>query len=109
MPEGTLQGVEWQEVIDAWEPVNKFFDRFYKNKTQRAAITDIIKKAGKPQLLGVVKLLPKTNKISYFPNITTPVQLRDKWSALEDAFARKKGELIQKKKDEEHVDNFAKQ
>lgn len=93
VPAGTLRADEWQEVIDAWEPVNAFYLNFYKNKTQRQAIVDIVKKVGKEQLLKYIKVLPKTNKTAFFPNVTTPIQLRDKWSALEDALIKKKAEL----------------
>lgn len=90
VPAGTLRGEEWQEILDAFEPVNKFYVRFYKNKTQRQAIMDILKKSTKQQLLSVIKLLPQTNRKNFFPHIDTPIQLRDKWSALEDAFVRYK-------------------
>lgn len=101
VPIGTLQGVEWQEIIDSFKPVNPFYERFYKNKTQRQAITDIVKKCGKEKLLYVIKHLPITNKLNYFPNATTPIQLRDKWAQLEDAYIRRKREAEGK----DRVDN----
>lgn len=90
VPEGTLRGEEWQEIIDAFEPVNKFYTRFYKNKTQRQAIIDILKQATKNELISVIGLLSQTNQKNYFPHIDTPVKLRDKWSSLKDALIRYK-------------------
>ena len=48
--------------------------------------------------LVVEKTLPKTNTMQFFPTITTPVQLRDKWATLESAIKRKQGELQAKPK-----------
>lgn len=107
VPEGTLLGAEWNEIIDSFEPVNRFYARFYKNKTQRQAIVDILSKSTKIQLLKVIKLLPQTNKKNFFPQINTPVQLCEKWSALEDALIRYKQKGIDSMKiDTQTVDKF---
>lgn len=108
VPVGTLVGNEWNEIIDAFKPVNEFFEKFYANKTQRQAIVDIVKKVGKEKLLWVITHLVHTNKKSYFPVINTPVQLRDKWTALSDALIRYKGEQTTKKQSEQKVDKFGK-
>lgn len=105
-PKGVLQADEWQELIDAWKPVNKFYEKFYRNKTDRQAVLDILKKSNKEQYLKILKVLPETNKINYFPNITSPIHLRDKWASLEDAFVRYKNRKLDKKADTQEVDRF---
>lgn len=41
-----------------------------------------------------------TNKLPYFPTITTPIQLRDRWASLESAIYKKQSE--QKAKQEKY-------
>lgn len=107
VPEGTLTSQEWENLIDIWKPVDKFYTRFYRRKTDRGAIQEIVKNVGQKQYLMVVKMLSATNKINYFPKINTPCQLRDKWSALEDAWVRKKREMNGSDKvDNQQVDRF---
>lgn len=84
-------------IIDSFKEVNPSYNKWYKNKTQREAITRLIKTHSFEQVLKVITLLPKTNGMSYMPTITTPLQLEDKWSQLEIAFLRKKNEIQSKK------------
>jgi hypothetical protein len=63
----------------------------YGNKTQRQASEDLIATYGKERIESIIRdTLPKTNKIKFFPTITTPVQLRDKFIMLESAIIRYK-------------------
>lgn len=84
------------EVIDSFVVVNSNHSRWYANKTQRSAIEHLIKTHGKEQVIKVVNLLPKTNVLPYFPQITTPHQMAEKWDALSNALIRKKTELTEK-------------
>lgn len=108
VPSGMPTHTEWQEIIDAWKPVNEFYLKFYKNKTQRQALLDIIKKVGKEKMMWVIVRLNRTNKLTYFPVATTPIQLRDKWSSIENAYVKKKVELSggNIKPDTQQVDRF---
>jgi len=36
----------------------------------------------------IEKTIPKIRDLKYFPSITTPLQLFEKWSALENAIVR---------------------
>lgn len=84
-------------VIDIFEEVNPSFKKWYGNKTQRGAIDRLVVTHGLPKILQVVPWLKKTNGMSYFPTITTPLQLEDKWAGLESAFIRyKSGKNIKK-------------
>lgn len=85
------------EVIDSFEPVNPHFGRWYANKTQRGSIKRLLALHGLEKIKKVLALLPETNKRPFFPTITTPTQLEDKWSALEAQCLKKKQELLEKK------------
>ncbi len=84
-------------VIDSFKEVNSSFGKWYANKTQRSAIARLIKIHSLEKVLSVIKILQKSNRIPYFPVITTPIQLEDKWSSLESALIKKKVELEDKK------------
>jgi hypothetical protein len=77
-------------VIDAFKDVNKANVQWYKNTTQRAAVHRLIETYSLELTLKVVAMLRASNTRAYFPTITTPVQLEQKWSQLEAAFHRYK-------------------
>jgi phage replication O-like protein O len=84
------------EIIRAFEAIDPKNKTYYGNTTQRAACDFLLDEYGLDEVLKRIEVLGKTNKMPYFPTITTPVQLRDKWVQLHDAVARKKGELQSK-------------
>jgi phage replication O-like protein O len=78
-------------VIETFSKLNPACSRMYGNKTQRQASEDLIATYGKERIESIIRdTLPKTNKIKFFPTITTPVQLRDKFIMLESAIIRYK-------------------
>ena len=77
-------------IIDAFKEVNKAFTQWYKNTTQRAACHRLIESYSLELTIKVVAMLRQTNGRPYFPTITTPVQLEQKWSQLEAAWQRYK-------------------
>lgn len=77
-------------VIDSFEEINPSYKKWYGNKTQRGAIKRLIETHTLDRILKVVKLLPSIKGKQYFPTITTPLQLEDKWASLEGAFIRLK-------------------
>ena len=80
-------------LIKEFESLNPSCKRFYGNKTQRGACEFLIKTYGFERLKNIVNnTLPKTNKLSFFPVITTPLQLQDKWIALESAIIKYQSE-----------------
>ena len=79
------------EVIKLFETINPTCKTYYGNTTQRGAVDFLLNTHGFERVEKVVKeLLPVTNGMEFMPTITTPVQLRDKWSALEAAVKRQK-------------------
>lgn len=78
------------EVIDAFRDWNPTAKSWYKNKTQRKAIKNMIEEYGLQNVLDVIDILPQTNDMKYVPTITTPHQLWKKWERLKSALKSKK-------------------
>jgi phage replication O-like protein O len=80
-------------LIESFSKLNPACKRMYGNKTQRQACSDLIGTYGYERILSVIdNTLPKTNILQFFPTITTPLQLRDKWVLLESAIKRYQSE-----------------
>ena len=85
-------------VIKSFETLNPASKKFYGNTTQRKACQDLIDTYGLERVQSVVeKTLPKTNTIQYFPSITTPLQLFEKWATLESKIKQYQSEKITSK------------
>lgn len=69
-------------LIKLFEPVNPTYETLYKNKTQRSAIEALVKKFGEEKIRNTLIALPKIVIKKYAPQITTPLQLRDKLGSL---------------------------
>lgn len=75
---------EIAELIKSFEDINPACKSFYGRPPQREACRNLIASYGFLRVKGVIeKTLPKTNGLPFFPTITTPIQLCDKWAALE--------------------------
>jgi len=85
------------EIIKAFEEVDPKNKNYYGNTTQRKACDFLLDEYGLEEVKKRISVLPKTNRLSYFPTITTPVQLRDKWVQLQDTVERKRSEVNSKK------------
>lgn len=82
--EAETSSAEIPLLIKSFETLNPASKKFYGNTTQRKACQDLIDNYGLERVQSVVeKTLPKTNSIPYFPSITTPLQLFEKWATLE--------------------------
>lgn len=88
-----------QDIVDVIDKFsfNPSYRKWYGNKTQRQAIKRMIEIHSLDVVLRAVAILPKTNKMSYLPTVTTPVQLEDKWAQLAAGLEKKKVELTSKK------------
>ncbi len=74
------------EVLKLFEGINPACKKMYSNKTQRSACDFLIETYGFERVKTIIeKTLPKTNGMDYFPRITTPLKLQDKWVDLEVA------------------------
>ena len=80
-------------LIKSFEELNPASKRFYGNTTQREACQNLIDSYTFDRVKKVIEqTLPRTNKLQFFPVITTPVQLRDKWASLESAIQKYQSE-----------------
>ena len=82
------------EVIKLFESVDPKNKTFYGNKTQRCASQFLLDEYGFDEIKKRIEVLPKTNRMKYFPNITTPCQLRDKWVILDNQIQRHRSEQL---------------
>lgn len=73
-------------LLKSFESINPSIKRMYGNTTQRKACRFLIDTHSFERVTSVIeKTLPRTNGMQFFPTIATPVQLQDKWVALESA------------------------
>ncbi len=80
-------------LIKSFESLNPASKKFYGNTTQRKACQMLIHSYGLERVTNVIEnILPKSNTMKFFPVITTPVQLSDKWATLESAIHRYQAE-----------------
>lgn len=95
--EGTYkpQGAEIIRALESVDPKNK---TYYGNTTQREACDFLIENYTLQTVLDRIAVLTKTNGLPYFPTITSPIQLRDKWIQLQSAVQKKKTELSKPKR-----------
>jgi len=85
-------------LIKSFESLNPASKKFYGNTTQRKACRFLIDTYTLERVKTIVeKTLPKTNGLQFFPTITTPLQLQDKWVALESAVRKYQSEKITNK------------
>lgn len=80
------------ELIKAFEGVDPKNKTYYSNTTQREAAEFLIREYGFEEVVKRVGFLPKANKSNFFPHITSPYELKEKWMSLEDAVERKRQE-----------------
>lgn len=77
-----------KQFADDIDPKNKLY---YNNKTQRAAVQFLISEYSYEntlKMIASVKML--RDKIQYFPSISTPCEMRDKWGKAVDVINRLK-------------------
>jgi len=76
-------------LIKTFEAVNPACSTYYGNTTQRKACRFLVDTYGFDRVkLIVEKTLPQTNGKEFFPTITTPLQLQEKWATLESSVRR---------------------
>lgn len=76
-------------VFDMFIELNPAVKRMFGNTTQRKACKELIDIHGLERLKKIIlETLPRTNRLQYFPIITTPLQLLDKFTTLESAIIK---------------------
>ncbi len=84
-------------LIDSFEEVNPAYKKWYARPPQREAARRLIETHGLERLQWVIKMLPNSNQRPYFPTITTPLQLEDRWAQLEAAWGKEKNKGLSSK------------
>ena len=80
-------------LIEKFSVLNPACKRMYGNTTQRKACKLLIETYGVERIIKIIEnTLPKTNGLQYFPTITTPLQLQDKFITLESAIRKYQSE-----------------
>ncbi len=86
-------------LLDMFSLMNPAVKKMYGNKTQRKACRELIDTYGLERVKKIISdTLPKTNGLQFFPTITTPLQLQDKYTALESAIRKYQAEKLTTKK-----------
>jgi hypothetical protein len=80
--ETSFAGKEINDLIDLFKSVNPSYKKFFGNKTQRSAVERLLLAIGREKLEGAIKILERTNQMTFAPVITTPLQLEDKLAQL---------------------------
>ena len=70
------------EIIKLFEPINPNYEDWYRNKTQRKAVAELIERIGLEKLTRLVKALPSITSQKTAPRITTPYELKRDWAKL---------------------------
>lgn len=78
------------EIIKLFEGVNPACKRMYGSPPQRRACQDLLDTYGFEEVKKVISILPKTNKVTYMPTITTPNQLWNEYQKLKDKLIQEK-------------------
>jgi Helix-turn-helix domain len=84
------------DIIKSFEVVNPSCKNMYGNITQRNACDELIETYSFEEVMKVIAILPKTNKMTYFPTITTPLQLWNNYQKLKDKLIQEKNKNISK-------------
>lgn len=64
-----------QPLIKLFEKVNPTYETIYSNKTQRSALTRLVKKFGVEKMTNMLNALPEIINKPYAPKVTTPLEL----------------------------------
>lgn len=83
-------GVAISKLLDLFSIVDPKNKTYYGNKTQRNCLDFMINEYGFENVEKVIGLLVKTNQLDYFPKITSPYDLKEKWTKLATALQSKK-------------------
>lgn len=67
--------VNYNPLLEKFEPVNPMYSRLFSNKTERASLDRIIKQLGYDRVEKIIDHLPIITSKPYAPKITKPTEL----------------------------------
>lgn len=80
---------EIKEVIDLFGLFNKNNNSWFKNKTQRADIKWLVESYGLDKVKKAIYLTKFCFKDNFYPSISTPHELREKWAKMKKFYGSK--------------------
>ena len=80
------------EVIDLFKELNPSYKSLFPRKSQHAAANRLLEVHGIERIKKIVQFVVARRADRFCPSIATPVQLEDKWSALEKYAVGLKGD-----------------
>lgn len=81
---------EVANMIKLFEKLDIKNKTYYSNKTQRAKAKFLIEHHGVEKISNIIDVILKVKGDRFLPSISSPYDLVEKWSKLEDYFRRKK-------------------
>lgn len=81
------------KIIPLFKEVNPFYEKFFKNKTERKSLENVIKKYGEEWTINLIKKLPEINAMPYSPKITSPYELETKLAKLKFFLEQEKNKI----------------
>lgn len=89
-----LQGIQWNELIDAFKAVNPFYEEFYRNTTERKALQNLVEKLTFNKVLNLVLNLQEINSRDFYPKSTKPTELKRNLGKLAALFSSEKKKVF---------------
>lgn len=83
-----LQGDQWNELIDAFKPLNDLYRDFYSNKTERAALDHLARSIGLVKLLKAIQFAVSCLDDEFAPTITKPSELKRHYGRLQKHYKK---------------------
>lgn len=78
-------------LMGRFKELNPTYERLYARPPQRAALLRLVEKFGYEKLDGLLVKLPQIVSLPYSPQITTPIELENKFGALVQFMQKEKG------------------
>lgn len=86
------------EVIYLFKEINPSYELLYKRKPQHESAKRLLKREGLERIKNAIQFLLIRKSDKYCPQISTPIQLEEKWASLEKYGAGLKNDLSIKNK-----------
>jgi hypothetical protein len=91
----SAEGAEVIHLMESIDPKNK---TYYGNTTQRICADFLLKEYGMDKIKDVIQIIGKYRGSKGFPSITSPYEMKEKWTKIGEALLRQQNELQPKAK-----------
>jgi len=89
-------GGKINELLELFRVVNPSVNILFKRKSEREALSRLIKDHGEEKLRDIIAFLPRSNASPYAPTITTPISLERDLGKLIAWSQKEKGKILSK-------------